>query len=176
MSYIRSGTTSFFKYAVYVFVAVSIRVYSTVHLIISLLEGMLLNSTPDTQSGLRELGDEAVWTLSSAKPGNGVEQLRDESLSTYWQSDGTGPHLINIQFLRKMSISSINLYLNYVLDESYTPKRISVLAGSTLHDMVDVTTMDLNEPSGWVLVPLSSQDVDCPGPLRTHVLQVCLFF
>ena len=126
----------------------------------------------DAQAGLRELGAEAVWSLSSAKPGNGVEQLRDDSLSTYWQSDGAGPHLINIQFLRKTSISAVNIYLNYVLDESYTPKRISVRAGTTVHDMGDITTVDLQEPSGWVSVPLSSQDIGSPGPLRTHILQV----
>jgi hypothetical protein len=25
----------------------------------------------------REIGNEAVWSLSTAKPGNGVEQIRD---------------------------------------------------------------------------------------------------
>lgn len=25
----------------------------------------------------REVGDDAVWSLSTAKPGNGVDQLRD---------------------------------------------------------------------------------------------------
>ena len=34
--------------------------------------------------GKREVGDEAVWSLSSAKPGNGVDQLRD---STFLQQD-----------------------------------------------------------------------------------------
>ena len=33
----------------------------------------------------RELGGDAVISLSSAKPGNGVEQIRDGSLETYWQ-------------------------------------------------------------------------------------------
>lgn len=28
----------------------------------------------------REIGDEGVWSLSSAKPGNGVDQLRDGAL------------------------------------------------------------------------------------------------
>lgn len=32
----------------------------------------------------RELGVDAVFTLSSAKPGSGVEQLRDGSEETYW--------------------------------------------------------------------------------------------
>ena len=30
-----------------------------------------------------ELGEEAVWSLSSAKPCNGIDQLRDNDLSTY---------------------------------------------------------------------------------------------
>ncbi len=34
---------------------------------------------------LWEIGARAVWTLSSAKPGNGAAQLRDGDLTTYWQ-------------------------------------------------------------------------------------------
>ena len=30
-------------------------------------------------------GQQAVWSLSTAKPGNGVDQLRDGNLDTYWQ-------------------------------------------------------------------------------------------
>jgi anaphase-promoting complex subunit 10 len=33
----------------------------------------------------REIGKLAVWTVSSNKPGNGVEMLRDNNLTTYWQ-------------------------------------------------------------------------------------------
>ena len=32
----------------------------------------------------RELGVDAVFTISSAKPGNGVEQIRDGNLETFW--------------------------------------------------------------------------------------------
>ena len=49
----------------------------------------------------REIGQMGVWSLSTAKPGNGVEQLRDDNIETYWQSDGPQPHLINIQFHKK---------------------------------------------------------------------------
>jgi len=55
--------------------------------------------------------------------GFGVEQLRDGSLDTYWQSDGPQPHLINVQFRRKMTISDICIYADYKTDESYTPNR-----------------------------------------------------
>jgi hypothetical protein len=53
----------------------------------------------------------AVWSLSTAKPGNGVEQLRDNNTDTYWQSDGSQPHLINIQFHKKMSIVEVSFFL-----------------------------------------------------------------
>jgi anaphase-promoting complex subunit 10 len=47
---------------------------------------------------VREIGTDAVWSVSSCKPGFGVEQLRDNCLDTYWQSDGPQPHLVNVQF------------------------------------------------------------------------------
>jgi len=37
------------------------------------------------EKNVREVGNQATWSLSSCKPGFGVEQLRDDSLETYWQ-------------------------------------------------------------------------------------------
>lgn len=34
---------------------------------------------------LREMAKNAAWSVSSCKPGNGVQSLRDENLDTYWQ-------------------------------------------------------------------------------------------
>lgn len=33
----------------------------------------------------REIGKLAVWSVSSFKPGNGVDLLRDSNIETYWQ-------------------------------------------------------------------------------------------
>jgi Anaphase-promoting complex, subunit 10 (APC10) len=44
--------------------------------------------------------------VTSAKQGNGVEALRDGKDDTYWQSDGAQPHLVNIQFQRKVHLPS----------------------------------------------------------------------
>ena len=33
----------------------------------------------------KDFGDEAAWQLSSAKTGNGVDKLRDDSKNTFWQ-------------------------------------------------------------------------------------------
>ncbi|XP_048428165.1 anaphase-promoting complex subunit 10-like [Pyrus x bretschneideri] len=51
---------------------------------------------------LREMGKKAAWSVSSCKAGNGVSSLRDDNLDTYWQSDGAQPHLVNVQFQRKV--------------------------------------------------------------------------
>jgi hypothetical protein len=46
----------------------------------------------DAAGGRREVGDQdQVWSLSTAKPGNGVEQLRDGDLETYWQCVAPSP-------------------------------------------------------------------------------------
>lgn len=53
----------------------------------------------ENNANKREIGDEAVWHLSTAKPGNGVVQLRDDNNDTFWQSDGSQPHLVSINFI-----------------------------------------------------------------------------
>ena len=119
------------------------------------------------------------------------------SLETYWQSNGTTPHLINIQFLKKVnkflsvcnllnygasrctvvtafcvimkhiyfpsfliltplpigvaticqvSVSQICFYLDFNLDDSYTAKKVSIRSGTSSHDLIDVTAIELNEP------------------------------
>jgi hypothetical protein len=38
-----------------------------------------------TALGLKEIGNLASWTVSSCKPGCGVEALRDEDTGLFWQ-------------------------------------------------------------------------------------------
>lgn len=83
-----------------------------------------------------------------------MTQIRDESPDTYWQSDGPQPHLINIQFSKRKAVCEVAFYLDFTLDESYTPKRIGIKAGVTHHDLEEVKVVELNEPVGWVSVPL----------------------
>ena len=101
---------------------------------------------------LRELGDEAVWTLSSCKPGNGVARLRDGRTDTFWQSDGVSPHFVSIHFPRKTRVSCVSFYVDYKLDESYTPSRVVVRGGSHSHAMRELCTLELDEPTGWITV------------------------
>lgn len=119
--------------------------------------------------GLKEIGGDCVMTISTAKSANGVEQLRDNNVDTFWQSDGTAPHLINIQFTRKMAVCCICLYMDYPTDESYTAKKLNVRSGTMQHDLLDVTMIELSEPNGWCNISLMKEDGE---PLRTHFLQI----
>ncbi|OXB75437.1 UNVERIFIED_CONTAM: hypothetical protein H355_003551 [Colinus virginianus] len=91
---------------------------------------------------VREIGSQAVWSLSSCKPGFGVDQLRDDNLETYWQSDGSQPHLVNIQFRRKTTVKTLCIYADYKSDESYTPSKISVRVGNNFHNLQEIRASD----------------------------------
>jgi len=125
----------------------------------------------EKSGGSREVGGQAVWSLSSCKPGFGVEQLRDNCLETYWQSDGSQPHLVNIQFRKKTTIKDVCIYADYKLDESYTPNRISIRAGNHFHDLQEVELMDLAEPTGWVVIPLKDVNEE---PIRAFLIQIAV--
>jgi anaphase-promoting complex subunit 10 len=140
-------------------------------------------------ANLREIGQDAVWSLSTAKPGNGVEQLRDKNPETFWQSDGQQPHQVNIQFPKKVKVSQIRIYGSYKVDESYTPSCISIRIGTSLHDLQEIHVVDLKEPDGWVTIPLvkppapstdpacTVRDQDYGGAvdyIRTHCVQLAI--
>ena len=70
-----------------------------------------------------EVGDRAVWSVSSYKEGNGLEQLRDGDLTTYWQSDSVAPHTITLEFSSKVPLKYFCFHLDATVDESYTPEK-----------------------------------------------------
>lgn len=56
-------------------------------------------------------------------------------------------------------MQELALYLDYRLDESYTPKHISVRAGNSFTDMTEIHTQELEEPHGWTRIPLLTQNI-----------------
>ena len=130
--------------------------------------------TLDSVNHLRSVGHTnavVCWELSSAKPGNGVEQLRDASTETYWQSDGTTqPHWIQLTFARRLRILYVALYLDFQLDESYTPRTISIETGMTTQDLdaaPENRAMELHDPVGWCIFPVITE-------AKTHVLRLSI--
>ena len=86
----------------------------------------LLDPDQDTSlpPGLREISSLASWQISSSKPNCGVAALRSLSPNHFWQSDGPQPHLLTIHFIKLVKIVKLRVYLDFTLDESYTPTRI----------------------------------------------------
>ena len=113
---------------------------------------------PESNSKRREIGDLAVWTLSSAKQGNGVDQLRDNQISTFWQSDGQQPHFISIQFLKKIKLSEICMYLDFKTDESYTPQKIAIKLQNSFQQLQEVQVIEFEEPIGWYSFKMGGSD------------------
>ena len=72
---------------------------------------VVVHATLPYSQDLVEIGGQAVWSVTTAKAGNGVDLLRDNKEDTYWQSDGPQPHLVSVQFQRKV----IGLYTNCAL-------------------------------------------------------------
>ncbi|SNX84080.1 related to anaphase promoting complex subunit 10 [Melanopsichium pennsylvanicum] len=89
------------------------------------------------------------WTLSSYKSGSGVAELRSADLTKLWQSDGSQPHLINIQFSRRTCVTHLSFYLDVKQDDSYTPTKIAIKAGTNYHDLTLVRQRSFESPQGW---------------------------
>ncbi|KAH8166420.1 hypothetical protein CIB48_g1801 [Xylaria polymorpha] len=105
--------------------------------------------------GLKEISNLASFTVSSYKPGCGVKELRDDDANQYWQSDGPQPHRLNIHFIKRVEIRALRLYLDYELDESYTPTKIQITAGTGPNLTIPFATLELNMPKGWVDIPIA---------------------
>ena len=95
--------------------------------------------------GLREISSLATWTLSSAKPGCSLAQLRHPSSSQFWQSDGPQPHTLTLHFFKLVSIVKIRIYLDFKLDESYTPTKMKFFAGMSEGGLVEFATWEVEE-------------------------------
>ena len=130
----------------------------------------------NTLKKYKEIGHMAVWSLSSAKEGNGIHQLRDENAETFWQSDGPTPHNVNIQFQKKIKVSHVAIYLDSKTDESYTPEIIVISGGINIQNLSEIRLLRLSEPNGWIIVPLNwtgSDNVSHPY-LYTMNLQISI--
>lgn len=95
--------------------------------------------------------------------------MRDGSTETYWQSDGLQPHFINIEFMRKMAVRKIAIYTDYGQDESYTPSKIAVRAGSHFHDLQQLSVRELDEPHDWVEIDVIDKDEQ---PVKAFLFQI----
>ncbi|OKL64106.1 hypothetical protein UA08_01040 [Talaromyces atroroseus] len=103
---------------------------------------------------LREISSLASWTVSTHKPGCGVAALRNPSPQQFWQSDGPQPHTLTLHFFKLVAIVKMRVYLDFDLDESYTPTKMLFFAGMGGNDLVEFAVWEGETPCGWVNIPL----------------------
>ncbi|KAA0169954.1 hypothetical protein FNF28_01744 [Cafeteria roenbergensis] len=124
-----------------------------------------------SESLVRCINGSARWVLSGAKPGNGIECLLDDSLETWWQSDGKAPHTVQAVFDRRTTVVGVAMFVEYGADESYTPNKVAIRAGMAAGLTTTIREVTLEEPSGWVWIPLALPDPDAdltmPRGVRT---------
>ncbi|KAJ2520555.1 Anaphase-promoting complex subunit 10 [Coemansia sp. RSA 2049] len=120
-------------------------------------------------SKLPDISSQGSWNVSTTKHGYGIENLHDNSTETFWQSDGQQPHSISVQFPTRAQIYAVSLYLDTEKDESYTPCKVTIYAGTGRHDMQFVKDqLFATEPKGWVDFKLT--DIDGPVLMAHFVL------
>ncbi|EFZ01362.1 anaphase-promoting complex apc10 domain protein [Metarhizium robertsii] len=123
--------------------------------------------------GLKEISNLGRFTVSSHKPGNGVEELRSDDLKLYWQSDGPQPHKLTVYFVKRVGIRDIRFFVDYSEDESYTPTKIIFKSGTSENNLIEFATMAMESPVGWQQVPIAGAGGDPDGnTLVSYVLQM----
>ncbi|KAL9104916.1 MAG: hypothetical protein Q9163_000161, partial [Psora crenata] len=113
-----------------------------------------------TLYGLREISSLASWTVSTHKPTCGTTALLAPTPHTFWQSDGPQPHLLTLHFFKLVKVVRLRIYLDFVLDESYTPTRMEFWAGwSSSYGLVQFAEWTGAEPRGWQEISLDGVGV-----------------
>ncbi|KAG6037357.1 hypothetical protein E4U40_005532 [Claviceps sp. LM458 group G5] len=123
--------------------------------------------------GLKEISNLGRFTVSSHKPGSGVEELRSDDLKVFWQSDGPQPHKLTVYFVKRVGIRDIRFYVDCNEDESYTPTKIVFQSGTSENNLLEFASMTLDSPTGWQQVPLAGVGGEPDGnTLVSYVLQM----
>lgn len=131
------------------------------------------------KTNLPDIGNFATWSVSSCKYGFNVSCLRDSDPNTYWQSDGPQPHYVTLQFQKKMPVQRLAILLNFDIDDSYTPTKLLIRAGTGLHDLQEIKSVSMEQPRGWIQFdvgtePDGDEDSTQMKPLFVYVLQVVI--
>jgi hypothetical protein len=70
-------------------------------------------------------------------------------------------------------IRAIRIHLDFEADESYTPTRIILFAGTGYHDLIPFSTLEFAQPKGWIDVSLDHVGGGEDGKtLRAFLVQV----
>ncbi|EOR04218.1 Anaphase-promoting complex subunit 10 [Wallemia ichthyophaga EXF-994] len=60
----------------------------------------------------------------------------------------------------------MSIYFDHGLDDSYTPKTLSIRAGTYLGDLQEIRHIELNQPRGWHHFALDNETMDVITPSK----------
>lgn len=86
--------------------------------------------------------------LSSCKRDHSLRELLSSDMSEYWATDDVLPHSITISFSKIRYIHSVQLFLSFTQDDSYTPEKIEIRSGLTRETIRLISAVALKEPEG----------------------------
>ncbi|KNE69100.1 hypothetical protein AMAG_13964 [Allomyces macrogynus ATCC 38327] len=125
-----------------------------------------LDLVDDTDSSFIDITHTGQWSLSSAAPKHGLQELHAPNTDLFWQSSAlSGPHDMVVCFPHRVEVQTVALFLDYMRDETWTPHIVQVQAGATRNGWVDVgDPVTLTHPHGWVLIH--------NAPVACHTLRI----
>ncbi|AMD22665.1 HHL105Wp [Eremothecium sinecaudum] len=112
----------------------------------------------------------AFWKPSSFKAGYPIENALDDNPSTFWQSDGSQPHTIDVLFSKRVDIIQLAMYFSLFVDESYTSETIRLYAGHSPSDATYYKTLEVRNVNGWVKFTFEDNRAD--GLLKCQFLRI----
>ena len=124
--------------------------------------------------GLKEISSLASWTVSTHKPHCGAAALLQPTPATFWQSDGPQPHLLTLHFPKTVTIRKLRVYLDFALDESYTPTRMEFYGGvhGADYGLVQFAEWKGEGPRGWQDISIEGCGPGASDGVRARVIQV----
>lgn len=95
--------------------------------------------------------------LSSSKHDNGLEELLSPDLNDFWHTDDNLPHCISIEFQRRTYVESVQIYCNYIKDDSYTPEIIQLWTGIVREQILYERDFELSNPDGYISLDVKKE-------------------
>ncbi|AFN83032.1 anaphase-promoting complex subunit 10 [Encephalitozoon romaleae SJ-2008] len=86
--------------------------------------------------------------LSSFKREHSLKELLSKDMSEYWATDDVLPHSIQISFDKVKYVQSVQLFLSFTQDDSYTPEKIAIRSGLARECIKEISSVELVEPEG----------------------------
>lgn len=99
--------------------------------------------------------------MSSYKETNGLTELLNDNLNTFWQTDSNDNknlHYLELNFNRTARVSEIWIYLDHKKDESYCPSHILIKMANCFGELMDVKKVLFESPQGWYKIQIVETD------------------